>query len=162
MELNITENVMAYEKVNTSNINLSTKISPNCGASNDYDDMDFNVSLHNISSLSMLVPNNMSSNTTVRYYGLIKQPVVMLVVLTVSYSIVFFLALMGNLSVVLVVAKDKSLHTATNFLLVNMAVADMLMAIFCLPITLMYNIFNGEYIMCICSSYFVVVTSAAV
>ncbi|KAK0056574.1 neuropeptide FF receptor 2, partial [Biomphalaria pfeifferi] len=67
-----------------------------------------------------------------------------IVVLSIMYSIVFVLALVGNISVVTVVAKDKSLHTATNFFLVNMAIADILIAIFCLPLTLLSKIFTSK------------------
>ena len=87
------------------------------------------------------------SNVTEEYYKLVKQPVFMLVILSVSYGIVFLLALLGNISVIIVVARDKSLHTATNLFLVNMAVADMLVAIFCLPLTLLSNIYTGK---CLC------------
>ncbi|XP_055877519.1 neuropeptide SIFamide receptor-like isoform X1 [Biomphalaria glabrata] len=66
-----------------------------------------------------------------------------IVVLSIMYSIVFVLALVGNISVVTVVAKDKSLHTATNFFLVNMAIADILIAIICLPLTLLSKIFTN-------------------
>ncbi|GFR84781.1 neuropeptide FF receptor 2 [Elysia marginata] len=85
-----------------------------------------------------------STNVTEEYFKLVKQPLFMLVILSVSYGIVFLLALLGNISVIIVVARDKSLHTATNLFLVNMAVADMLMAIFCLPLTLLSNIYTGK------------------
>lgn len=105
----------------------------NCsGLGNVYGDLD------NGSSVA-----SPESNVTEEYYKLVKQPVFMLVILSVSYGIVFLLALLGNISVIIVVAKDKSLHTATNLFLVNMAIADTLMAIFCLPITLLSNIYTG-------------------
>ncbi|CAG5126653.1 unnamed protein product [Candidula unifasciata] len=91
--------------------------------------------------------NNDHSNTTELYYHLIKQPVGMILVLSFSYTIVFFLALLGNGSVVMAVFLDKSLHTPTNLFLVNLAVADVLVAIVCLPITLLNNIFTGKYYM---------------
>ncbi|KAH9491883.1 Neuropeptide FF receptor 2, partial [Bulinus truncatus] len=82
------------------------------------------------------------NNVTELPYSTTKQKVHIIVILSVLYGIVFILALVGNISVVAVVAKDRSLHTATNFFLVNMAIADMLIAIFCLPITLLDNIFQ--------------------
>ncbi|CAI9718399.1 neuropeptide SIFamide receptor-like [Octopus vulgaris] len=35
------------------------------------------------------------------------------------------------------------MHTVTNYFLVNLAVADILVAVFCLPMTLLDNLFSG-------------------
>lgn len=123
-----------------------SSVGVNASSRDLFRDADFNTSTGDMSTVVALITtsDNRGSNTTEIYYDPIRQPVVMLVVLSVSYSIVFLLALLGNLSVVLVVARDRSLHTATNLFLVNMAVADMLVAIFCLPVTLLSNIYRGK------------------
>lgn len=89
------------------------------------------------------------NNTTISYgsgefYALVKQPIYMVVVLSLAYGIVFILAVLGNVCVVAIICQDKRFHSATYVFLVNLAISDLLVAIFCLPITLMTNLFNGK------------------
>lgn len=88
----------------------------------------------------------MSSNFTqdTVFYPLIKQPVYMIVILTIAYGFIFCVAVFGNLSVIAVIYRDKRFHSVTYVLLVNLAIADVMVALFCLPITLLTNIFNGK------------------
>ncbi|XP_067671931.1 neuropeptide SIFamide receptor-like isoform X2 [Haliotis asinina] len=88
------------------------------------------------------------NNTTVSYgsgefYAFVKQPIYMVVVLSLAYGMVFILAVLGNVCVVAIICQDKRFHSATYVFLVNLAISDLLVAIFCLPITLMTNLFNG-------------------
>lgn len=82
-------------------------------------------------------------NNTV-FYPLVKQPTYMIVILSIAYGTVLVLALLGNTCVLAVVVKDKRFHSATYVFIANLAVADLLVALFCNPITLLSNIFNGE------------------
>ncbi|XP_076454101.1 neuropeptide FF receptor 2-like [Babylonia areolata] len=79
----------------------------------------------------------------VTYYPLVKQPAYMIGILSVAYGLVLILALLGNACVLAIVVRDKRFHSATFVFIANLAVADLLVAIFCNPITLMSNIFNG-------------------
>nr|KAG5692046.1 hypothetical protein BaRGS_026899 [Batillaria attramentaria] len=88
-----------------------------------------------------------SSNGT--YYDLIKQPVYMTAVLSLAYGLVFVVTLAGNLCVVGVVYRDKHFHTPTYMFIVNLAVADLAVAIFCLPVTLLSNLYNAEDLSCL-------------
>lgn len=65
--------------------------------------------------------------------------------LCAAYLLVFLVGLMGNLAVVLVVLRSPRMRTVTNYFIVNLAVADMLVLLFCLPATLLSNIFVREY-----------------
>jgi neuropeptide FF receptor 2 len=47
--------------------------------------------------------------------------------------------------VVLVVYRNASMHNATNYFIVNLAIADILVAIFCVPITLLDNLYQGKF-----------------
>ncbi|PAV74312.1 hypothetical protein WR25_23561 [Diploscapter pachys] len=49
------------------------------------------------------------------------------------YSILCFLSVYGNLLVILVILYFKRLRTATNILIINLAIADLFIAIFCMP-----------------------------
>jgi hypothetical protein len=51
------------------------------------------------------------------------------------YSVVFVLALVGNMVVCAVVFTSIRKWTVTNFFIVNMAAGDILMAFFCIPFT---------------------------
>ncbi|KAL4640396.1 neuropeptide Y receptor type 2-like isoform X3 [Arapaima gigas] len=66
------------------------------------------------------------------------------VVLIIAYSTIIFLGVIGNSLVIYVVYKFKTLHTATNFFIANLAVADLLVNTLCLPFTLMYTL-RGEW-----------------
>uniref|UniRef100_K1PZ04 Gastrin/cholecystokinin type B receptor n=1 Tax=Magallana gigas TaxID=29159 RepID=K1PZ04_MAGGI len=73
------------------------------------------------------------------------------------YILIFCLAVIGNILVILTLVQNKRMRTVTNVLLLNLAVSDLLLAVFCMPFTvipmLMRNfIFGG--IVCIMIRYF--------
>ena len=53
-----------------------------------------------------------------------------------SFSIVIGLTIFGNLMVVLAVLKNKKLQNTTNYFLTSLALADMLVAILVMPLSL--------------------------
>lgn len=69
----------------------------------------------------------------------------MTAVYCVAYLLVFVVGLVGNCFVIAVVYRSPRMRTVTNFFIVNLAVADILVIVFCLPATLMSNIFVREY-----------------
>lgn len=69
----------------------------------------------------------------------------MTAVYCVAYLLVFALGLVGNFFVIAVVFRSPRMRTVTNFFIVNLAVADILVIVFCLPATLMSNIFVRKY-----------------
>lgn len=75
-----------------------------------------------------------------------RHSIAMSVVYFVAYFIVFFVGLIGNLLVIAVVYRSPRMRTVTNFFIVNLAVADILVISFCLPATLMSNLFVRKYI----------------
>lgn len=66
------------------------------------------------------------------------------VVLIFAYSTIILFGVIGNSLVIHVVYTFKNLHTVTNFFIVNLAVADLLVNTLCLPFTLMYTL-HGEW-----------------
>lgn len=85
-----------------------------------------------------------SSDETMTYFPLFNQPTYMIVLYTAAYSIVFFLGILGNSLVVTVVYRNPRMHNVTNYFIVNLAVADILVCLFCLPLTLLSNLFYGK------------------
>lgn len=65
----------------------------------------------------------------------------MTVLLCVAYLIVFIVGLIGNSFVIAVVFRAPRMRTVTNYFIVNLALADILVICFCLPATLMSNIY---------------------
>jgi len=74
----------------------------------------------------------------------LKQPLHMIVTFSVAYSVVFVLGLVGNGLVVWVVYSNRRMHNVTNYFIVNLALADILVCLLCLPITLLQNLYSGE------------------
>ncbi|KAJ3640790.1 hypothetical protein Zmor_027331 [Zophobas morio] len=69
----------------------------------------------------------------------------MTAVYCVAYLLVFAVGIVGNFFVIAVVFRSPRMRTVTNFFIVNLAVADILVIVFCLPATLMSNIFVRKY-----------------
>lgn len=67
------------------------------------------------------------------------------VIYCVAYIVVFIVGLVGNSFVIAVVLRSPRMRTVTNYFIVNLAVADILVIVFCLPATLMGNIFVRKY-----------------
>ncbi|XP_021515483.1 neuropeptide FF receptor 2 [Meriones unguiculatus] len=78
--------------------------------------------------------------TYVNYY--LHQPQVAAIFIT-SYSLIFSLCMVGNTVVCLIVIRNRHMHTVTNFFILNLAVSDLLVGIFCMPVTLLDNIIAG-------------------
>lgn len=70
-----------------------------------------------------------------------RHSVTLTAVYCVAYVIVFIVGLIGNSFVIAVVLRSPRMRTVTNYFIVNLAVADILVIVFCLPATLMSNIF---------------------
>ncbi|KAM7155270.1 neuropeptide FF receptor 2 [Molossus nigricans] len=61
----------------------------------------------------------------------------------ISYFLIFFLCMVGNTVVCFIVMRNKHMHTVTNLFILNLAISDLLVGIFCMPITLLDNIIAG-------------------
>ena len=55
---------------------------------------------------------------------------------TIAYFIIMFGSLIGNVLVICVVIINRQMRTVTNYLIVNMAVADLLITAFSMPVTI--------------------------
>lgn len=60
--------------------------------------------------------------------------------LMVLYSLLFLVAVGGNLLVCCVVLGQERMRTVTNFFLLNLAIGDMMKGLFCIPATYVINI----------------------
>lgn len=79
-------------------------------------------------------------------YPTIKQPMYVVVILSLTYGVIFVMSLVGNFLVIAVVFRNKGMRNTTNYFIVNLATADILVAIFCIPMTLLDSIYTGRYL----------------
>lgn len=118
------------------------------GQNPDQQDMDWKLSevllLNNSSDAGMNVSDeedafyqtfSWSSEFMMRYSPAISS------VYCVAYSIVFIMGIIGNSCVVAVVVRSPRMRTVTNYFIVNLALADILVVLFCVPATLLSNLF---------------------
>ncbi|XP_030283160.1 cholecystokinin receptor [Sparus aurata] len=56
------------------------------------------------------------------------------------YSLIFFLSVIGNLLIIVVLTVNKRMRTVTNTFLLSLALSDLMMAVFCMPFTLIPSI----------------------
>ena len=83
-----------------------------------------------IYNASLALPTNPVYNATDELYHVTPGIVVLLSFL---YGSISLLSVVGNLLVIVVIARNKSMHTVTNFYIANLAVADVLIGIFATP-----------------------------
>lgn len=67
-------------------------------------------------------------------------------VFTVSYLLIFLVCMVGNGVVCFIVLRSKNMRTVTNLFILNLAISDLLVGIFCMPTTLVDNIITGQNI----------------
>lgn len=72
------------------------------------------------------------------------------------YALIFLTGLIGNILVIVTLARNRRLRIVTNVFLLNLAVSDLLLGVFCMPITLIGTLLRefvfGE-VMCKIISY---------
>lgn len=79
-----------------------------------------------------------------------------------THTLVFITGLVGNALVCVAVYRNHSMRTVTNYFIVNLAVADFMVILFCLPATVLWDVtetwFLGD-VLCKMLLYFQVSTS---
>lgn len=61
---------------------------------------------------------------------------------TLAYALVILIAFLGNVLVISVIYKNKKMRTITNFQIVNMSLADILITVAAMPATI-FQIYQG-------------------
>lgn len=65
---------------------------------------------------------------------------------TIIYAIIFLTGLVGNVSTCVVIARNRSMHTATNYYLFSLAISDLLLLVSGLPPEMYYIWSHFPYI----------------
>lgn len=65
--------------------------------------------------------------------GPVRDPLYIVIPITILYSVIFFTGILGNVVTCIVIARNKHMHTATNYYLFSLAVSDLLLLVSGLP-----------------------------
>lgn len=84
------------------------------------------IRVQSASTVDMMADNSTYSRSTIAI-GLVD------FILIPAYVLVIVIGFGGNILVLLVVKRKRSMHTTTNYLLANLAVADLLTLLWCIP-----------------------------
>lgn len=112
--------------------------------------VNYSIALWNHSSLSINLNGSMASSPSLDHaikekpWNFLRQSAPMLGILTLAYVVVFILSIVNNSLVVSVIFRSPQMRTITNLFIANLAVADILVSILVLPITLLSNLFEGK------------------
>ncbi|XP_063149510.1 prolactin-releasing peptide receptor-like [Candoia aspera] len=77
------------------------------------------------------------------------------------YALLVIVACTGNLLLLFLISFTKKLHSTTNFLIGNLAAADLIMCIFCVPLTAMYAFESRGWLFGVFMCYFVTLMQGA-
>lgn len=72
--------------------------------------------------------------------GMYRRSLPIVILLCFAYSLVFIIGIVGNSFVVTIVCRSPKMRTVTNIFIANLALADILVLVICLPATLIGNI----------------------
>ncbi|CAG5925654.1 unnamed protein product [Menidia menidia] len=106
---------------------------------NDFTQLDENWTLYNSSAE---FPGTFP-RTNITYVGFYLHQPSTAAIFIVSYLLIFLVCMVGNGVVCFIVLRSKNMWTVTNLFILNLAVSDLLVGIFCMPTTLLDNIITG-------------------
>lgn len=115
--------------------------------------LDVNVSIWNQrKAMNRTHPNIDPNITYVDFY--LHRPSVAAIFI-ISYLLIFILCMLGNGVVCFIVLSSKHMRTVTNLFILNLAVSDLLVGIFCMPTTLLDNIIAGNALTYYCITKYI-------
>lgn len=86
----------------------------------------------------------MDNRTILPYY---RHSTAMALSYILSYILVLLLCVGGNGLVCLVVLRNRNMRSVTNLFILNLAISDLLVGVFCVPTTLIDSLISGEHLM---------------
>lgn len=88
---------------------------------------------------------DVAANTTnITYYPYYQHSLYVGASFVLAYFSIFLLCMVGNILVCLIVMENRRMRTVINLFILNLAISDLLVGIFCIPITLVDNLITGE------------------
>ncbi len=77
--------------------------------------------------------HNHPYGNTARNTQVPEPPLYLMICVTIIYIVIFLTGVIGNILVCFVIFKHPDMRTTTNFFLVNLSIADLLVLIICMP-----------------------------
>lgn len=102
-------------------------------------DLPFDIQIVNRTNLTVDINETSSITTTEAYvdivhlYGPKRDPLYVVIPITFVYMLIFVTGVVGNISTCIVISKNKSMHTATNYYLFSLAISDFLLLVSGVP-----------------------------
>lgn len=107
----------------------------------DYLPVDFNNDSGQINMTDIIADFNYTESNRTRQKGFVLPSDAPLIISL--YSTIFMLSVLGNTLVILTLAQNKRMRTVTNVFLLNLAVSDLLLGVFCMPFTLIGSLLRN-------------------
>ncbi|KAM6964825.1 neuropeptide FF receptor 1 like 2 [Aplochiton taeniatus] len=84
-----------------------------------------------------------NNHTNITYFPYYQHSLPVAACYILAYLFIFLLCMVGNILVFLIVLGNRGMRTVTNLFILNLAVSDLLVGIFCIPTTLVDNLITG-------------------
>lgn len=78
-----------------------------------------------LDNISISLDNSDAATSVHRHIH--RDPMTIVIPVTICYAIIFVAGILGNVITCAVISRNKSMHTATNYYLFNLAVSDLLL-----------------------------------
>lgn len=72
-------------------------------------------------------------------------PTAVLVLLSILYGTISFLAVVGNSLVIWIISTSRRMQNVTNFFIANLALADIVIGLFAIPFQVKYKLFKSKH-----------------
>lgn len=66
-----------------------------------------------------------------------------IIIKSVLFAIIILMSLVGNILIIIIVFRNRQMHTPTNYYIVNLAVADLMVTVWCTWATLVDSFAHG-------------------
>ncbi|XP_035591080.1 neuropeptide FF receptor 1-like [Oncorhynchus keta] len=87
--------------------------------------------------------SNYTTTNNITYFPYYQHSLPVAASFILAYLFIFLLCMVGNVLVCLIVLGNRRMRTVTNLFILNLAVSDLLVGIFCIPTTLVDNLITG-------------------
>ncbi|XP_008295983.1 neuropeptide FF receptor 1 like 2 [Stegastes partitus] len=87
--------------------------------------------------------DGVANATNITFYPYYQHSLYVAASYILAYSFIFLLCMVGNILVCLIVLENRHMRTVTNLFILNLAISDLLVGIFCIPTTLVDNLITG-------------------
>ncbi|KAK6306191.1 hypothetical protein J4Q44_G00231160 [Coregonus suidteri] len=101
-------------------------------------------SKHHLLHHGAINDSNYTTTNNITYFPYYQHSLPVAASFILAYLFIFLLCMVGNVLVCLIVLGNRRMRTVTNLFILNLAVSDLLVGIFCIPTTLVDNLITGH------------------